>query len=154
VLALATGCDAPETDVVLDNHYPTPSSSPIVIFQAQWQAVSFTMPILPGTASMPQSTVAATDNSAYALIAPGWDANAGMPPTSLVVLQSRGGYTVHLNQTLHIAVDDTAFAGNCAAGSTLTQAQADFITQRVFAPVFSGMTYDAATCTTTTDSGK
>jgi len=50
---------------------------------------------------------------------------------------------------LHIPVDDATFSGNCAAGSVLTQTQADFITRRVFATDFAGRHYDAATCTTT-----
>ena len=56
---------------------------------------------------------------------------------------------MHLNNTLHIPVDDTTFVENCSAGSSLTQNQADFITQRVFASDFAGLNYDAQTCTTT-----
>ncbi len=54
---------------------------------------------------------------------------------------------MHLGGTLHIAVDDTDFAGDCAAGDPLTQEQADFIAQLVFPCLFSGLRYDAATCT-------
>jgi hypothetical protein len=50
---------------------------------------------------------------------------------------------------LTITVDDTAFIGNCAAGTFLAQTEADFVTQRVFAQTFAGLHYDAATCTTT-----
>jgi hypothetical protein len=64
-------------------------------------------------------------------------------------MQSRSGFAVHLNDTLHIPVDDADFAGNCATGSALTQSQADFITQLVFPGTFQGLQYDAATCTTT-----
>jgi hypothetical protein len=56
---------------------------------------------------------------------------------------------VSLGDTLHIPVDDATFTGNCAAGSFLTQAQADFITREVFPGDFASRSYDAATCTTT-----
>jgi hypothetical protein len=96
--------------------------------------------------------VAASDNTAYVVLAPGWDAAAdggAAVPASLVVLESRGGFAVHLDETLHIPVDDTTFAGDCAAGSTLAQAEADVVTALVFPDVFAGLAYDAATCTTT-----
>ena len=150
-LTVVIGCDAPSTSVVLDNRYPPSPSNALVVFRAVWQAVSFTTPIPPGASSDPQSTVAASANTAYVLLAPGWDASAdgGAAPASFVVLQSLQGFDVHLDQTLHIPVDDERFAGNCAAASVLSQADADFITGRVFAGVFAGLRYDAATCTTT-----
>jgi hypothetical protein len=52
-------------------------------------------------------------------------------------------------ETLHIPVDDRAFIGNCASGSFLSQAQADFITQLIFPSDFASLRYDAASCTTT-----
>jgi hypothetical protein len=64
-----------------------------------------------------------------------------------VVLQSRASFDVHLNDTLHIPVDDSTFQGSCAAKSALSQSQADFITQLVFPDVFASFHYDAATCT-------
>jgi hypothetical protein len=145
----ATGCDTPDTRVVLDNQYPPSTTNALVIFQAFWQAVSFTTAIPPGASSDSQSTVAASANTAYVLLAPGFDPDVDATPTSFVVLQSLTGFGVHFNTTLHIPVDDTTFVGNCAAGSFLTQDQADFITQRVFASTFAGLHYDAATCTTT-----
>ncbi len=148
-LAIALGCDAPVTNVVLENHYPPSATNALVVYRAFWEAVAFPDPIPPGAASDPQMTVAASATTAYVVLAPGWDPNGTTPPTSFIVLQSRDGFSVHLNQTLHIAVDDTTFAGNCAAGSPLTQAQADFITRRVFASDFAALAYDAATCTTT-----
>jgi hypothetical protein len=147
---LAPGCDyidTPYTYVVVDDDYPAP---PLVVYQAQWQAVAFTTPIPPGASSTRQSTVPASANTAWVVLAPGWDPSGdASSPTSYVVLQSRSGFGVHLNDTLHIPVDDADFAGNCAAGSVLTQPEADFITQFVFPGLFQGMTYDAATCTTT-----
>jgi len=146
---LAAGCEAPSnasTFVVLDNAYP--ATSGYVIYQAFWQAVSFQTPIPPGSSSDSQHTVPASANTAYVVIAPGWDPTSSTPPTTLIVLQSLQGYGVHVGNTVNIPVSDASFAGNCAAGSVLTQSQADFLTQTVFAGVFAGFRYDAATCTT------
>ena len=133
--------------MVLDNNYP-PSETPLVVYHAFWQAVSFQMSVSPGFSSDPQTTIPASANTAYVLLAPGWDPASSDAPTSFIVMQSRNGFGVHLNDTLHIPVDDAAFAGNCAATSNLSQDQADFITQRVFASDFTGLTYEPATCTT------
>ncbi|HZU85451.1 MAG TPA: hypothetical protein VE987_21115 [Polyangiaceae bacterium] len=148
-VVVTAGCDTPNTLVVLDNRYPAAAAAPLVVYRAAWQAVSFTDPVPPGMSSEPQSTVAASDNTAYVLLAPGWAPASSTTPASLVVLQSRGGFAVHLDQTLHIPVDDANFAGNCASGSLLSQAQADFVTGLVFPTDFAGLRYDAATCTTT-----
>ena len=155
---LAVGCmnvDTPYTYVDLDNGYPAEASTPMVVYRAFWQAVPFAAPVPPGGSSGPQVTVPASDNTAYAVGAPGWDATSSSPPTSFVVLQSRSGFGVRLNETLHISVNDATFVGNCAVGSYLTQAQADFITHIVFPGIFAGRNYDAAACSTATasDSG-
>jgi hypothetical protein len=152
--ALVQGCDkGPETQVILDNDYPPSAPVPLVIYRAFWQAVALQEAVAPGSSSPAQSTVAASDNTAYVILAPGWDPAGMAPPTSFVLLQSRSGYGVHLDETLHIPVDDATFIGNCAAGSFLSQGQADFIAQRIFTdaifpdaapPPFH---YDAATCT-------
>jgi hypothetical protein len=148
----ATGCDyvdTPYTYVVVDNNYPASAAAPLVVYQAYWQAVAFKTPVPPGSSSAPQSTVPASDNTAWAVLAPGWAPSSSSPPTAFVVLQSRSAFTVHLDNTLRIPVDDADFAGNCATGSALTQSQADFITQLVFPSLFQGLQYDAATCRTT-----
>jgi hypothetical protein len=149
---LATGCanvDTPYTYAVVDNDYSADAAAPLVVYQAYWQAVAFTTPIPPGSSSAPQSTVPASDNTAWVVLAPGWNPSSPSPPRSYVILQSRSGFAVDLNDTVHIPVDDANFAGNCATGSALTQSQADFITQLVFPSLFRGLQYDAATCTTT-----
>ena len=147
---LAIACDQePDTSVIVDNAYPPSTTAAMVVYHAYWQAVSFQTPIPPGSSSVPQSTVPASDNTAYVVVAPGWDPASSTPPTSLVVLQSRSGFDVHLGGTLHVPVDDTTFAGNCASGSFLSQAQADFITELVFPADFAPLRYDAASCTTT-----
>ena len=149
------GCDIPSTFVVLDNQYPESMANGQVVYEAFWQAVSFQSPIPPDSSSSPQRTIAASDNVAYVVLAPGWEVGSSAPPKSLVVMQSRVGFSVSLNQTLHIPVDDAHFAGNCAAGSSLSQTEANFLTGIVFAPLFLGVTYDAASCTASpaTDAG-
>jgi hypothetical protein len=146
----ATACDTPHTDVVFDNDYPA-SPPALVVYRTAWQAVTLDDggSIAPGGSSDPQSTIAASENLAYVVLAPGWDPTRGNAPTSFVVLQSRHGFAVHLNNTLHIPIDDATFVGNCAAGSFLSQTQADFITQLVFPGDFASIRYAAATCTTT-----
>ena len=149
---LAAGClnvDTPYTNVVVDNNYPASAAAPLVVYQAAWQAVVFATPIAPGSSSALQSTVPASDNTAWVVLAPGWDPTSSSPPTSFVVMESRSAFAVHLGNTLRIRVDDTVFAGRCGAGSALTQSHADFITQLVFPSVFQGLKYDATTCTTT-----
>ncbi len=147
----SAGCDTPSTSVIVQNQFAPVTS--FVVYRAFWQAVAFDDPIAPGEASDPASTVPASPNTAWALVAPGWDPASAATPTSFIVLQSRGGFAVSLRDTLRIPVDDTTFAGDCAAGSTLSQQEADFITRRVFAAELAGLVYDAATCTTTPASG-
>jgi hypothetical protein len=150
----AIGCagfpdKAPTTSVVLDNDYAPSASAARVVYQALWLNVSFPAPVAPGTSSDPQSAIPTSQNTAYVLLAPGWDPTSSTPPTAFVVMQSRDGFGVALGDTLHIPVDDSSFEGNCSAGSHLSQAQADFLTQIVFASDFAGLRYEASTCTTT-----
>lgn len=142
------GCEVPTTTVVLDNGYAS-SPNALVIYRAFWQAVRFSAPLEPGSASDPQDSVPASANPAYVVAVPGWDPDGSAAPTSFVVLDSAAGFSLALDHTLDILVDDAAFIGDCAAGRHLGQAQADFITQRVFPDVFAGLHYDASTCTTT-----
>jgi hypothetical protein len=149
---LAAGClniDTPSTSVDFANGYPTSAPTPLVLYRGYWENVLLTTPVMPGESSGPQPTVPTSDSSAYAVLAPGWDPDASARPATLVALESRAPFAVHLDDTVHIPVDDTTFAGNCAAGSPLTQAQADFITQIVFPDAFAGYRYDAVTCTAT-----
>jgi hypothetical protein len=202
----AAACTSPVTTVVVNNGYAPSATQPLVVYGAQWEAVSFQVPIPPGSSSAPQpgvpnpsacpttyaqlqgesgctgdalrceyaegvcecagnlegaqpdagpswycnpdDTVPASANTAYVILAPGWDPKSPTPPTSLVGMQSRNGFGVELGDTLQIPVDDATFIGNCASGSSLSQAQADFITQFVFPSDFATLRYDAATCTT------
>ncbi|MEI8258927.1 MAG: hypothetical protein WCJ30_24930 [Deltaproteobacteria bacterium] len=146
---LGSSCDTPQTFVLLENRYAPSPTGALVVYRAFWHAVSFGAPVLPGASSDPQPTVPASATTAYVLLAPGRDPSSTTSPGSFVVMQSRDGFGLHLNETLRIGVDDTTFVGNCAAGSPLTQEQADFITQRVFPGEFSTRRYDPAICLTT-----
>jgi hypothetical protein len=143
---VAAACDVPDTQVVVANHYTAATTN--VVFLAQWENVTFTTPLAPGDASVPQAALQATANTAYVVLAPGFDPSSGATPTKLVLLESKTGFAVGLGDTVTIPVDDTTFLGNCAVHSTLPQADADFMTQRVFQATFTGLRYDAATCKT------
>ncbi len=146
LLLLASACEVPTTTVEIDNAYP--ASSKQIVYRAFWQAVRFTTPLAPRAASDPQNTVPASANTAWVLLAPGWDPRDSAPPTKFIVLESKTGFAVDLDHALTISVDDTTFAGNCGTGSHLDQAEADFITDRVFQAEFTGLAYDATSCTT------
>ncbi len=146
-LLAATGCDMPDTSVVLANGYPASAPTPLVVYDAFWQAVELAAPLAPGASSPPQFTVAASPNTAYALLAPGWDPTSATPPASYVLLESRDGFAVGFDDALVIPIDDAHFAGNCATGSQLAQHDADFLATRVFARELGARSYDAATCT-------
>ncbi len=135
-------CDTPHTSAILEN------ASASFVYRAQWQSVTFGDPLAPGTASDPHDALPASANDAYVLLAPGWDPSSTTPPSKLIVLHSRAGYALHADQTVRITVNDDAFEGNCAIGSTLSREEADFITQRIFPDVFANATYDPSTCTT------
>ena len=146
---LGSGCgDAPVNQVVFANDY-APSPAAAIVYRASWQTAVLGAPLAPGASSAPIDTIASSDNPVYVVLAPGWDPASPSSPASLVVLQSRAGYALHLDNTLRIPIDDATFAGNCAAGSVLTQAQADFVTGLVFPEDFASRRYDAAHCTTT-----
>jgi len=147
VALIACACDSPATQVIFENDYATTSAN--VVYEARWEATTLAAPLAPGESSDPQSSVFASSNAAYVVLAPGWDPSSGAAPTSFVVLESRAGYALDFDDTLRISVDDASFAGNCATGSMLSQDDADFLTQRVFAQTFTGLHYDASTCTTT-----
>jgi hypothetical protein len=151
-LCAVSGCETPTTTVILDNDYSAASN--LVVYRAFYQSVSFQEPIPPGSSSQPQNPpIPASANTAYVILAPGWDPDSSAAPTSFVLLQSRQGYAVHLNDTLHIVVNDANFVGNCAAGMPLTQNEADVIVNFVFTPTIfpdaaAPFRYDAATCQT------
>lgn len=154
-VALAASLAACETEdaskAVVVNGYPalSPGRDPanqITVYRAWWVATYFPDPVAGAGTSAEQRSVPASDY-AYALLAPGWDASSGMPPSELVVVKSKAPLAVARGDTLRIVVDDQTFAGSCVAGQPLSQNEAELITQRIFPGEFTGMTYDAATCT-------
>lgn len=148
--ALTQGCDArPVTTVTITNHYSATSTAPLVVYRARWQAVTFAEPVTPGSSATAQTTVSASKNTAYVVLAPGWDPASLSPPRSLVVMQSRDDFEVHLDDALDILIDDANFIGNCVAGSFLSLEQADFITRLVFPADFASLRYEPATCAVT-----
>jgi hypothetical protein len=70
--SLAVGCEsAPVATVVVDNRYPPSMANALVVYRAYWQAVSFQNAIAPNSSSDPQSTLTASANTAYVVLAPG-----------------------------------------------------------------------------------
>ncbi len=142
LLPLLLGCETESaTNAVVDN------ASKDVVYRVWWETTYFPSPVAAGQASDELRSVPATD-FAYALLAPGWDPASGAPPASFVVLKSKAPLSVARGDTLHIVVSDATFAGRCDAREPLAQADADFVTQRIFPGEFAAATYDAATCTT------
>lgn len=145
-----SGCDTSEaTQAVLANEYPAPGAAPfadsMVVYKGWWAVAQFPGPLAPGQVSDTVRVVEGTDYG-YALLAPGWDASLGAPPSHLIPVRSVQELSVARGDTLNFAVSDTATVGNCAAGNPLAQADADFITQRIFQSEFRNLVYDAASC--------
>lgn len=124
------GCDD-ATMLVVDNGY---ADSTVV--DALWWSETY----------VPDGVSAGHESPAYRTV-PGDD-------IAYVVLERDGRVfvaetakpvSVERQDTLHITISPTTLVGDCAT-STLTQAQADFITQRIFPTRFEGAIYDAATC--------
>jgi hypothetical protein len=141
-LVLIAGCKTEDASTaVVEN------GSGAVIYRAWWSETLFPDPIPPGSASEEFRTTPATD-TAYVLLAPGWDPASGAPPTSFVVLRSKAPLDVNRGGELHIAVSDTTFDGNCGASAPLSREDAAFAVNNIFAGELEGFEYDAATCTT------
>jgi hypothetical protein len=144
-LSLLIACKTEDpTFAVVENAYP----QGIVVYRAWWETTLFTEPVLPGMTSSDQRSVPESD-TAYVLLAPGWDPASGQPPTTLLPARSKVPFEVDRGSTLRITVSDATFQGNCAAQQPLSQEDADFITQRIFPGEFATLTYDAKTCTST-----
>ncbi len=124
------GCNAPSTFVVLENRYPASATNGAVVYQAFWQAISFQTPIAPGSRRARRAPL--LHRATWPTSFPPWVGPDQCQATdALIVLQSRGGFSVSFNQTLHIPVDDATFAGICAAGRVLSQAEGNFLTDIV-----------------------
>ena len=152
LLPLLSGCATSDpTSAVLLNQYPgaadaSTSNTSVTVFQAWWTVALFADPVLAGQISDPVRVVQGTDY-AYALLAPGWEPASGTPPPQLIPIRTSQKLTAARGDTLNIAISDATTLGNCLAGSSLSQADADFITQRIFPGPFSDSIYDPMTCT-------
>lgn len=145
LLLALPGCETEDpTRVLVENGYP--EASKLVVYKVWWEVTLFTEPVLPGGTSSEQRGVPQAD-TAYALLAPGWDPESGTPPTTFLPLKSKALLRVSRGDTLRIDVSDATFFGNCAANQALTQEDADFITTRIFPGELANTRYDAATCT-------
>jgi hypothetical protein len=153
-IASLSACDDTEATAVVDNAYPTltdggadPLNS-ITVYRAWWLVTVFTDPVAAGTSSDSHRVVNGLD-SAYVVLAPGWDKASGTAPTKLIPAKTKTAIGVSSGDVLHITANDENLIGNCAAKQPLTQVDADFITQNIFPNEFAGFTYDAPTCTLT-----
>jgi hypothetical protein len=118
----------------------------MTVYKVWWVTTLLPDPVAPGQEGQVQRTVPGADH-AYAVLAPGWDPSSGTPPTRFIAARSTASLGAARGTTLHVHVSDATFDGNCAAGRSLTQDEADLITQRIFPAEFAGIAYDAATCT-------
>jgi hypothetical protein len=138
------GCETEDpTSARIENTYTDGA-----VYKAWWVTTLFDRPVAPGSTSAELRSVPDT-GVAYALLAPGWDPESGTPPASLIVVRSKAPLVAGRGSTLRIQVSDALFEGQCSAKQQLTQADADFITERIFPGEFAKLHYDAATCKTT-----
>ena len=148
------GCDtADPTLAVVDNGYPPPPSGAdeqTTVVKVWWSVTLFAGAVAAGASSAEDRVVPASDY-AYALLAPGWSPLSPLPPSRLVVVRTREKVDVVRGGTARITISPATTLGDCDAGSTLTQEEADFITQRIFPGDFAGHVYDATLCVTTSN---
>lgn len=136
--ALLLACDDP-TMIVVDDAYPAGTN----VDQVWWSETLVPDVIGPGGESPAYRTVPA-DDYAYAVL----DRDG-----ALLVVRSKTPLSATRGDTLHVIVSQDTFDGDCAAGTPLSQAVADEITQSIFPGEFAGAVYDAATCKTARPSG-
>jgi hypothetical protein len=146
LLALAilapAGCEASTpTNIEIANAYPRAEhgAAAIVVHALWWSTTLFHEPLAPGAESERKRTVNGSDY-AYAVLE---------VDHALIPIRSKKALAAVRGDTLHIDVSDATFTGRCDGGKPLSQHDADLITQRIFPGTFSGIRYDAATCTST-----
>jgi hypothetical protein len=134
LLLLLVACDD-ATMLVVDNGYSNATKVDRV-----WWSETLVPDVVAAGAESPAYRTVVGEDFAYAVI----DRGGGFIPvrTSARFASERGS-------TLHILVSPSTVIGDCASGTVLTQGEADVITQSIFPAEFAGVTYDAATCTTT-----
>lgn len=133
---LLTSCDDATSVRVLND------TDESVVHRLWWQTTLFTTPVEPQGTSEFERTVPASDFAYVLLTSSADDAGTQQP------LRSRERLSVQRGAVLDVHVNATDWLGFCDAGQPLTQDEADFITQRIFATQFEGQTFEAASCTT------
>ena len=73
-------------------------------------------------------------------------ATSTQAPERLLALRSKSKLAVERGDTLEIEVSAATFDGDCDAGDSLSQAEADIVTRRIFPANFDALVYDATTC--------
>jgi len=146
----AVACNTSEpTTAVLSNEYPNASeassAASTTIYKGWWSVAQFADPVLPRQVSDPVRIVPGSDYG-YALLALGWDATSGAPPTQLVPVRTVRQLSVARGELLNFLVSPSSIVGDCRNGDPLSQEDAEFITQRIFPGAFTGLAYDAASC--------
>ena len=148
--SLVAACSTAEpTSAVLSNEYPAgseaDSTSSAPVYKGWWAVAQFPEPVPAGQVSDSVRVVPGKDYG-YALLAPGWAAESGSPPSTLIALRSAQELSVARGELLTFVVSAQSTRGDCRAGDPLSQEEADFITERIFPVEFSGVRYDAARC--------
>lgn len=126
----AIACDD-ATMVLVDNGY---GDSTLV--DAVWWTTTYVPDQVPAGQESPAYRTVPGSDIAYVVLERGGN---------VFVAETTKAQTVERSNTLHIVISPDTITGDCAT-STLTQAQADFITQSIFPGRFEGKIYDAATC--------
>ena len=131
VLLVFCACDDPAL-VVVDDGYPAGTT----VETTWWHETLVPDEVTPGAES-PAYRAAAGSDYAYALLL-----RDGLP----IVVRSKDPLSVEMGETLHVRLAPETVVGDCATGATLSQAEADLVTQSIFPGPFEGAIYDAATC--------
>ncbi len=131
LLLVLLACDDP-TMMIVDNTYADGTA-----IDATWWSETYVPDVIaPGTSSPTYRTIPSEDY-AYAVIDRGGE---------LIAVRTKDKLTSERGATLHVTFAATSTVGDCATGETLTQAEADLVTQSIFPDIFANTTYDAATC--------
>jgi hypothetical protein len=142
-LALSACDDSPSTALVENAYAP---ASVMTVYKTWWVTTLFASPVAAGATSETERTIPGRD-FAYALLAPGWSPEAGGPPSRLVAVKSAAPLVASEHRLLRIVISGATFVGDCATGPPLTDDDARLLVEDLFPGDFAGLTYDAATCT-------
>jgi hypothetical protein len=136
VLLLALGaCDGSDaTYAAATNTFPTaPNAAPTSVYKVWFRSTLFTEPITPGN-DTPVHLVAPGGDVAYAVLAPGWNADdpdAGAPP-ALVGVRTTNGVFATKGEIARIELGPSTVRGACTGEPPLTKDEYDVIRDRIF----------------------